>query len=173
MDRWGTTDDLAPNPPFLSSLGFPHSGQCQARPFRDVVFPSLSLPASSSPSLDRPCMTVWQALLTCNVAVPFSFRCLTVVRGLRNGLILFRTSSLVMCSKRDAEEFSEAPSPCPAWSMHACILLSAVNVQDWRTKNMTRERTTIFELSAIYLSLNGIKFRVLLWPGRSWREFQV
>ena len=48
VDRWAGNQ----LPPFLSPLSLPHGGaQCHARPFRDVVLPSLFLSASSSPSL--------------------------------------------------------------------------------------------------------------------------
>ena len=54
VDRWGATDDLATSSLHSSrlALSLPHGGaQCHARPFRDVVLPSLFLSASSSPVL--------------------------------------------------------------------------------------------------------------------------
>ena len=164
MDRWGTTDDLATSSLHSSRLSAflmavpivkpVHSGMLSSHLF--LCLPRLL------PPWTVPCMTVLASPVDL-VMWPYhlSFRCLTVVRRSSCGpmacRVLFRTSSLVMCSL-----YVMPRSFLRHLISMACILfsVSAVNVQDsqaYRNMDMTRERISlIFELSAIFLSFQMV-----------------
>ena len=72
MDRWGTTWRDNQSSPFLSFLYFSHGvAQSQACPLTDVIFPSFSLSAPSSPTLHNALeKCLGKARRSCNVSIP-------------------------------------------------------------------------------------------------------
>ena len=164
MDRWGTTDDLATSSLHSSRLSAFLMAAPSVKPVHSGMLSShlfLCLPRLLPP-WTVPCMTVLASPVDL-VMWPYhlSFHCLTVVRRSSCGpmacRVLFRTSSLVMCSL-----YVMPRSFLKHLISMACILfsVSAVNVQDsqaYRNMDMTRERISlIFELSAIFLSFQMV-----------------
>ena len=72
VDRWGTTWRDNQSSPFLSFLCFSHGVvQSQACPLTDVIFPSFSLSAPSSPTLHSALeKCLGKARRSCNVPIP-------------------------------------------------------------------------------------------------------